>query len=106
MVNNNIVQGCVVGTVKQNVTLREFPKERARRQLWRRLVGTTRSHWERMRHSHVCSPHLVFLDFINDVEYYGLHKETSHQQDCCPKHFPIKTRAIAMLTKSVAGRRG
>ena len=26
MVNNCVVQGCVVGTAKQNVTLREFPK--------------------------------------------------------------------------------
>ena len=26
MVNNCLVQGCVVGTAKQNVTLREFPK--------------------------------------------------------------------------------
>ena len=25
MVNNCVVQGCVVGTAKQNVTLREFP---------------------------------------------------------------------------------
>ena len=27
MVNNCVVQGCVVGAAKQNVTLREFPKE-------------------------------------------------------------------------------
>ena len=26
MVNNCVVQGCVVGTAKQNVTLHEFPK--------------------------------------------------------------------------------
>ena len=26
MVNNCVVQGCVVGTAKQSVTLREFPK--------------------------------------------------------------------------------
>ena len=26
MVNNCVVQGCVVGTAKQNMTLREFPK--------------------------------------------------------------------------------
>ena len=26
MVNNCVVQGCVIGTAKQNVTLREFPK--------------------------------------------------------------------------------
>ena len=26
MVNNCVVQGCVVGMAKQNVTLREFPK--------------------------------------------------------------------------------
>ena len=43
--------------------------------------------------SHVCSQHLVSLDFITDVEYDGLRKETSHQQDCCPNHFPIKTRS-------------
>ena len=39
MVNNRVLQGCVVGTAKQNVTLREFLKERARRQLWRRFVS-------------------------------------------------------------------
>ena len=31
MVNNCVVQGCVVGTAKQNVTLHEFPKERTRK---------------------------------------------------------------------------
>ena len=31
MVNNCVVQGYIVGTAKQNVTLRGFPKERARR---------------------------------------------------------------------------
>ena len=29
MVNNCVVQGYIVGTAKQNVTLRGFPKERA-----------------------------------------------------------------------------
>ena len=70
MVNTCVVQGCVVGTVKdQNVTLHEFPKERARRQLWRRFVQTTRNHWEPTRYSHVCSQHFVSRDFVNDVEY-------------------------------------
>ena len=55
-------------------------------------------------HSHVCSPHFVSLDFINDVEYYGLRKETSHQQDCCHNYFPIKICAVSTLTQSVAGR--
>ena len=102
MVNTCVVQACVVGTAKQNVTLHEFSKERAIRQLWSRFVQTTRSHWEPTRHSHVCSPQFVSLDFINDVEYYGLRKETSHRQDCCPNNFPIKTRAVATLTHSVA----
>ena len=56
--------------------------------------GVSCSHYRRLEatcHSHVCSPHFVSLHFINDVEYYGLRKETSHQQDCCPNHFPIKT---------------
>ena len=30
MVNNCVVQVCVVGAAKQNVTLREFPKARFR----------------------------------------------------------------------------
>ena len=102
MVNTCVVQGCVIGTAKQNVTLREFPKERTRRQLWRRFVKTTQSHCERMCHSYVCSPHFVSLDFINDVEHYGLRKETSHRQDCCPNHFFIKTRAVATLMHSVS----
>ena len=38
VVSSQCVQGCVVGSAKQNVTLREFPKERARRQLRRRFI--------------------------------------------------------------------
>ena len=107
MVNNCVVQGCVVGTAKQNVTLREFPK--LSRQdasyggvSYRRLEATGLP----TRHSHVCSPHFISLDFVNDVEYNWLRKETSHQQDCCPNHVSIKTRGFATLTQSAAGRRG
>ena len=57
--------------------------------------------WERTRQSHVCSPHFVYLDFINDVEYYGLRKETSLQQDCCPNFFSIKTRSRCRNAHSV-----
>ena len=71
-----------------------------RKSLWRRFVQTMRSHWEPTRHSHVCRPHYVSLDFINDVEYYGLRKETSHQQDCCPNHLPSKL-VVATLTQVV-----
>ena len=69
MVNTCVVQGCIVCTAKQNVTLHEFPKQRARRSLWRRFVQTTRSLWEPTHHSHVCSQHVVSPDFVNDVEY-------------------------------------
>ena len=64
----------------------------------RRLEATD---WERTRQSHVCSPHFVSLDFINDVEYYGLRKETSLQQDCCPNLFSIKTRSRCRNAHSV-----
>ena len=71
---------------------------------YRRLEATD---WERTRQSHVCSPHFVSLDFINDVEYYGLRKETSLQQDCCPNFFQSKlARVVVTLTQSIAGRRG
>ena len=43
MVNNCVVQGYIVGTAKQNVTLRGFPKERARR-LNAGGVSATQSH--------------------------------------------------------------
>ena len=107
MVNNCVVQGCVVGTAKQNVTLLEFPKSSRQDASYgdvsyRRLEATGLP----TRHSHVCSPHFVSLDFVNDVEYYWLRKETSHQQDCCPSHVSIKTCGFATLTQSAAGRRG
>ena len=75
MVNKCIVQGCVACTAKQNVTLPEFPKASGQDASYGG-VSYRRFEAERTRHSHVCSPHFVSLDFINDVEYYWL------QQDC------------------------
>ena len=103
MVNTCIVQGGIVGTAKQNVTLHEFLKERARRQLWRHFIQMTRSHWEPRRHSHVCSPHFVSLDFINDVEYYGHRNESSARLLSQPfSHLNSRCRN----TQSVGGRGG
>ena len=82
MVNNCVVQGCVVGTAKQNVTLHEFPKSSP----YRRLEATGLP----TRHSHVCSPHFVSLDFVNDVEYYWLRKERVINKTAVPTMFPSK----------------
>ena len=107
MVNNCVVQGCVVGTAKQNMALREFPKASGQDASYggvsyRRLEAT-----ESGRVSPMCAVHTSFLlTLLTNVEYYGLRKKTSHQQDCCPNHFSIKTRAVATLTQSVTGRGG
>ena len=90
MVNTCVVQDCIVSTAKQNVTLHEFPKQRARRSLsWRRFVQTTRSHWEPTHHSHVCSQHFISLDFVNDVEYQkGYAKKRVISKTAVPAIFP------------------
>ena len=91
MVNMCVVQGCVVGTAKQNVTRHEFPKQRARCSLWRRCVQTARSHWEPTCYSHVCSQHFVSVDFVNNVEYQmGYAKKRVTSKTAVSTIFPLK----------------
>ena len=91
MVNTCVAQGCVVRMAKQNVTVHEFPKERARRSLWRRFVQTTRSHWEPTRHSQLYSKHYISCDFVNDVEYQmGYAKKRVISKTAVPTIFPSK----------------
>ena len=105
MVNTCVVQGCVVGTAKQNVTLHEFPKDRAWHSLcyggvsYRRREAT-----EPTPCSHVCSQHFVSHDFVNNVEYQmGYAKKREDQQDGCPDNFSIET--VWFTTRSSPGSR-
>ena len=101
MVNTFVVQGCIVCTAKQNVTLHEFPKQRS---LWRRFVQTTRSLWEPTHHSHVCSQRFVSLDFVNDVEYQkGYAKKRVISKTAVPTIFPSK---LSDSQRSVGGLGG
>ena len=88
MVNNCDVQGYVVGTAKQNVTLRGFPKEQAASKtpcsyaggvLYRdrRLEATESGRVTPMWAVHTSFP-LTLLTMSNTMGF----KETSRQQDC------------------------
>ena len=91
MENTCIMQGCVVGKAKQNVTLHEFSKERERRQLWRRFVQTTRSHWKPTGHSHVCSSHTSFLlTLLTMSNTMGFEKKRVISKTAVPTSFPSK----------------
>ena len=91
MVNNCVVQGYIVGTAKQNVTLRGFPKERARRfnmpAAFRRLKAT-----ESGRVTPMCAVHASFILTLLTMSNTMGFKESSRQQDCCyvPTIFPSK----------------
>ena len=109
MVNNCVVQGCVVGTAKQNVTLREFPK--ASRQDAScggafRIDDSKRLGSRRV--TPMCAVHTSFLMTLltmsNTIGFAK--KRVISQQDCCPNHVSIKTRGFATLTQSAEGRLG
>ena len=92
---------CRVASSKQNVTLLEFPKERARHRLWRPFVQTTPSHCEPTRHSHVCSQHFVSREFVNDVEYQMDYvKKRVISKTVVPTIFPSK---VSDSQRSVSG---
>ena len=100
MVNNCVVQGYIVGTAKQNVTLRGFPKERARRQLCRRRFVT-----ESGRVTPICAVHASFLLTLLTMSNTMGFKETSRQQDFCTSQpFAHQHTRCTTLTQSVAGR--
>ena len=85
----------VTSSVRRNKTWPCADFRKSGREAYAGGVSATQSHWERTRHSHVCSPRFVYLDFINDVEYYGLQRiESSARLLLRPNHFPIKTHAV------------
>ena len=109
MVNNCVVKGCVVGTAKQNVTLREFPK--ASRQDAScggafRIDDSKRLGSRRV--TPMCAVHISFLltllTMSNTIGFAK--KRVINKTACCPNHVSIKTRGFATLTQSAAGRRG
>ena len=108
MVNNCVVQGYIVGTAKQNVTLHGFPKERARRQLcWRRFVSSRLKATESGRVTPICAVHASFLLTLLTMSNTMGFKETSRQQDCCTSQpFYHQNTRCTTLTQSVAGRSG
>ena len=64
MVNNCVVQGCVVGTAKQNMTLREFPKASRQDASY---GGAFRIDESKRLGSRRVTPMFVSLGFVNDV---------------------------------------
>ena len=82
MVNNCVVQGYIVGTAKPNVTLCGFPKERARRQLCRRVSYRRLKATESGRVTPMCAVHASFLLTLLTMSNTIGFKETSRQQDC------------------------
>ena len=107
MVNKCVVQCWVVGTPKQNVTMHEFPKERASRSLWWRFVQTTRSHSVPTHHSYVSSQHFISLDFVNDVESQkGYAKKRVINKTAVPAIFPSKLSDSQRSVKKVGGLGG
>ena len=109
MVSNCVVQGCVVGTAKQNVTLRGFPKERAASKtpcsyvggvLYRRLEAT-----ESGRVTPMCAVHTLFLLTLLTLSNTMGSKEMSRQQNgCTSQPFSHQNLRCTGLTQSVAGR--
>ena len=106
MVNNSVVHGCVVGTTKQNVTLREFPKASGQDASYggvsyRRLEATGSS-----RVTPMCAVHTLFLlTLLTMSNTMGFAKKRVISKTAVPTTFPSKL-AIATLTQSVAGRGG
>ena len=75
MVNNCVVQGCVDGTAKQNVTLREFPKASGQDASYggvsyRRLEATGSGRVTSMCAVHTHDAH-VYETIRNDVSTKG-----------------------------------
>ena len=106
MVNNCVVQGYIVGTAKQNVTLRDFRKSGrdayAGGVSYRRLKAT-----ESGRVTPICAGHALFLLTLLTMSNTMGFKETSRQQDCCTSQpFSHQNTRCTTLTQSVAGRSG
>ena len=104
MVNNCVVQGYIVGTAKQNVTLRErageTPVMPAAFRTYRRLKAT-----ESGRVTPICAVHASFLLTLLTMSNTMGFIETSRQQDCCTSQpFAHQNTCCTTLTQSVAGR--
>ena len=92
MVNNNcVVQGCVVGTAKQNVTMRDFPKKRAIRQLWRRFVSRRLEATGSGRVTPMCAVHTSFLlTLLTMSDTMGFAKTRIISMTAAPIIIPLK----------------
>ena len=101
MVNNCVVQGCVVGTAKQNVTLREFPK--ASRQDAScggafRIDDSKRLGSRRV--TPMCAVHTSFLlTLLTMSNTIGFAKKRVFNKTAVPTMFPSK-RAVSQRSLS------
>ena len=96
MVNNCVVQGCVVGTAKQNVTLREFPK--ASRQEASCIDDSKRLGSRRV--TPMCAVHTTFLlTLLTMSNTIGFAKKRVINKTVVPTMFPSKR---AVLQRSLS----
>ena len=88
MVNNCVMQGCVVGTAKQNVTLREFPK--ASRQDASYGIDDSKRLGSR-RVTPMCAVHTSFLlTLLTMSNTIGFAKKRVINKTAVPTMFPSK----------------
>ena len=100
------MQGCVVGSAKQNVTLREFPKERAVMGAFR--IDDSKPLTGSGRVSPMCAVHTSFLlTLLTMSNTMGFAKKQVFSKTAVPIFFQSKlARVVATLTQSIAERRG